>query len=154
MRIWLAGEDNLGDVARLLGEFRNWFGNSTPTDEEMLESAKRIFAEDGEFLLGALDDGPVGVCQLRFRWSVWTSSHDAWIEDVFVREEARGSGLGRALVETAIARARERGCARIELDVDEANTPALSLYRSLGFAEDMKAEARSLLMGLRLRRPG
>jgi ribosomal protein S18 acetylase RimI-like enzyme len=69
---------------------------------------------------------------------------------VFVRESSRGGGLGRALLELAMARARERGCARIELDVDEANHAALTLYRDLGFSAEIKAEARSLMMGLRL----
>ena len=151
MRIWLAGADDLGDAARLLGEFRTWFGKSTPSDEEMLASVARIHAADGEFLLGALDGDAVGVCQVRYRWSAWTSAEDAWLEDVFVRESARGSGLGRALVAAAIERARERGCVRIELDVDEANAPALTLYRSLGFADDLKAHSRSLLLGLSLR---
>jgi GNAT superfamily N-acetyltransferase len=151
VRTWLADESELDTVARLLGEFRDWFGNTTPTDGEMRESAARIRAADGEYLLGAVDAEPVGVCQVRYRWSVWTTGEDAWLEDVFVRDAARGSGLGRALVEAAIERARERGCARIELDADEANTPAMTLYRSLGFRDDLKAEARSLLLGLRLR---
>lgn len=151
MRIWLADESELDHAARLLAEFRDWFGNSAPAEAAMRESVGRIHAADGEFLLGALDGEPVGVCQVRYRWSVWTSSDDAWIEDVFVTGEARGTGLGRALVEAAIERARERGCVRIELDVDEANTPALTLYRSLGFRDDLKAKARSLVLGLRLR---
>lgn len=152
MRIWLAGEAELDDAARLLGEFRDWFGNTAPSDEEIRESVARIHNEGGEFLLGAVDgEEPLGICQLRYRWSAWTSSDDAWLEDVFVSESARGTGLGKALVEAAIARARDRGCARIELDADEANTPAIGLYRSLGFRDDLKAQARSLVFGLRLR---
>ena len=151
-RIWPAGTGaDLDRAARLLAEFRNWFGNTAPSDDEMRESVGRIHDEGGEFLLGAVDgEEPSGVCQVRYRWSVWTSTEDAWLEDVFVQEGARGTGLGRALVAAAVDRARERGCVRIELDVDEANTPALTLYRSLGFADDLKAEARSLLLGLRL----
>jgi GNAT superfamily N-acetyltransferase len=151
MRCWLASEAELDEATRLLAEFRDWFGKSVPGDEEMRASVARIHAGDGEFLLGALDGEPVGVCQVRYRWSVWASAEDAWLEDVFVREAARGNGLGRALVHAAIERARERGCRRIELDVDEANAPALALYRSLGFSGELKAEARSLLLGLRLR---
>jgi GNAT superfamily N-acetyltransferase len=151
MRTWLASAAELDEAARLLTEFRDWFGNSVPSDAEMRSSVARIHAGDGEFLLGALDGEPVGVCQVRYRWSVWASAEDAWLEDVFVRESARGSGLGRALVQAAVERAREHGCRRIELDVDEANTPALELYGSLGFSGELKAQARSLLLGLRLR---
>ena len=150
MRIWLASDLELDQAARLLSEFRTWNGSATPTEADMLESVRRINGPDGEFLLGAIDGEPVGVCQIRYRWSVWTSSEDAWLEDLWVSDQARRSGLGRALLEAALERARERGCVRIELDVDEANTPALTLYRSVGFADDLKAEARSLLLGLRL----
>jgi GNAT superfamily N-acetyltransferase len=71
---------------------------------------------------------------MRFRHSVWTGSDDAWLEDVYVADAARGTGLGRALVEYAMERARERGCGRIQLDVNEANEPAKTLYESLGFS--------------------
>jgi GNAT superfamily N-acetyltransferase len=70
---------------------------------------------------------------MRFRLSVWTGTEDAWVEDVFVEEGARGQGLGRALIEGCVQRARERGCARIQLDANEKNPPALALYDSLGF---------------------
>jgi len=148
-RTWIAEAADLDAVAALLGEFRSWVGNSEPTDVQMRASVERIHAGgDGGYLLAAIGDGePQGVCQLRFRWSVWTSSHDAWLEDLFVRDRARGFGLGRALLEAAAEYARARGCARIELDVDEANAPALALYRAGGFAGDAKAKARSLLLG-------
>ena len=64
--------------------------------------------------------------------------------------EARRSGLGRALVEAALESARERGCVRIELDVDEDNAPALALYRACGFRLDSKGRGRTLLAGRRL----
>jgi GNAT superfamily N-acetyltransferase len=148
LRAWVADAPELATAAVLLGEFRDWFGHVEPSDEKMRAGVERIVADgDGEYLLAAGRDEAEGVLQLRYRWSVWKSAPDAWIEDVFVRESARGMGMGRALVELAIARARERGCRRIELDVDEDNPPARALYRDLGFAENAKAERRSLLLG-------
>ena len=76
--------------------------------------------------------------QLRFRHSVWTGSDDAWLEDLYVRDASRGSGLGRALTEFAFERARVRGCFRIQLDVNEANPAAKALYESLGFSPIQK----------------
>jgi len=118
-------------VARLLGEFRDWWGYDLPSDESLARSVPRLVADEHtEFLLAGSD----GVCQLRYRFGVWLEAEDCALEDIFVREEARGAGLGRALVEAALDRARRRGCARIELDVNEANRPALALYESLGFS--------------------
>ena len=73
---------------------------------------------------------------MRYRHSVWTASDDAWFEDLYVLDSARGTGLGRALTEFAFARARERGCFRIQLDVNANNAPAHALYRSLGFSDE------------------
>ena len=103
----------------------------------MRASVERLIADPAtEFLLGSVDGSspPRGVVQLRYRHSVWTGTDDAWLEDLFVRESARGTGLGRALTEFAFVRAAERGCARIQLDVNAGNAPAKALYESLGFS--------------------
>jgi GNAT superfamily N-acetyltransferase len=149
VRVWRADPAEAGEAAGLIAEFGAWFGNSTPPPEEIKTSVERIMAGgDGEFLLGAADgDEPAGVCQLRFRWSVWKSAHDCWLEDLYVREDARRSGLGRALVEAALERARERGCTRIELDVNEDNAPALALYEACGFLAEPKGPGRTLFIG-------
>lgn len=148
MRVWRAEPGEAADVARLIAAFGDWYGNERPDDDEIRASVERIMAGgDGEYLLGsAHGDAPVGVCQLRYRWSVWKSAEDCWLEDLFVREEARRSGLGRALVEAALDRAREHGCKRIELDVSEENVAALALYEACGFRTDWKA-SRSLFIG-------
>lgn len=100
----------------------------------------------GEYLLAGED----GVCQLRYRWSVWTGAPDCWLEDLYVRESARGRGVGRALLEAAVERARSRGCRRIELDVNEENQAALALYRAAGFTLEPKPPGRTLFVSRRL----
>lgn len=143
-------------MARLLAELRNWFGREEPSDASLLTSVQRLIEDPSvEYLLGASREGedPVGVCQLRFRWGVWHSAEDCWLEDLFVREQARGCGVGAALGRAAIARARERGCARVELDVSETNRTALTVYEGLGFSsESGRAGERNLLMRLPLGR--
>jgi ribosomal protein S18 acetylase RimI-like enzyme len=151
MKIWRADADDFDAVARVMARFRDHLGKSAPPDDEIRDSVERILADDrAQFLLAAADEEPLGVCQLRFRWSVWTSAEDCWLEDLYVLPEGRRSGLGRALVEAALDSARERGCVRIELDVDEDNQPALALYRSCGFRLDSKNTGRTLLAGQRL----
>ena len=150
MSVWRARPDEAATVARLIAEFGEWWGNSGADEHEIASSVERIMAGgDGEYLLAAPSDGAVaaGVCQIRFRWSVWKSAEDCWLEDLFVREEARGAGLGRALVEAALDRARERGCRRIELDVNEDNTAALALYEACGFRTEPKPPGRTLFIG-------
>ena len=148
MRVGRAEAAEAADVARLIAEFGAWWGKNVVPEDEVRASVDRIMSgDDGEFLLGALDGEPVGVCQLRFRWSVWKSAEDCWLEDLFVREEARRSGLGRALVEAALERARKRGCKRIELDVNEDNDAARALYEACGFLTEPKPPGRTLFIG-------
>jgi ribosomal protein S18 acetylase RimI-like enzyme len=58
----------------------------------------------------------------------------AWIEDVVVREELRGAGLGRALTEAAIALAEELGARTLDLTSRPSREAAHRLYTSVGFA--------------------
>src|SRR3954469_13548761 len=122
--IRLATTDDLAAVAGLMAAFRDWWGRDTPSDQSIERSVERLLADpNAEFVLA----GDVGICQLRYRYGLWHAAGDCWLEDLFVRESARGEGVGRALTEAALERARERGCARVELDVNEANPAALAL---------------------------
>jgi GNAT superfamily N-acetyltransferase len=153
--VWLAARDEADTVARLLVEFRDHNGHSDPSDDSFLESVKRLIGRtDTEFWLGAGESGgsAQGICQLRFRHSVWTAAEDCWLEDLFVRGDARRGGVGRALVARALDRARERGCRRVELDTNEDNANAIRLYESLGFSTTSKGTSRSLFLGVRLDR--
>lgn len=150
MNVWQAGRGDAETVASLIAEFGHWWGKNPMGAEEIRGSVERIMAgSDGEFLLARENDETeaAGVCQVRFRWSVWKSAEDCWLEDLWVQEDARRSGLGRALVEAAVERARERGCKRIELDVNEDNAAALALYASCGFLLEPKGPGRTLFIG-------
>lgn len=147
MRVRLAGPEDVADVARLLGAFRDWYGKSTPDHASFERSVRRILeTENAEYLLAGTP--AVGVAQVRYRWSVWTEAEDCWLEDLYVTDEARRGGIGRALAEAVLERARARGCKRVELDVDADNTAARALYASLGFRD--KAAGGTLFLQLRL----
>ena len=131
MTVRLAEPGDAAGVARLLCEFRTRFiGRDEPTDESLVASVDRLIRDPStEFLLAGED----GVAQLRFRHNLWTDAGDCWLEDLYVRDEARNQGLGAALMEASIERARARGCARIELDTQERYHDARRLYERFGF---------------------
>ena len=128
----IAGPADLAPVTRLIAGFRDFLADGSPTNAEIEATVSTLLRDRStEFLL--IGDPEVGFAQTRFRLSVWTGSEDAWLEDLFVDESARGKGYGRMLVEAAVERARSRGCERIQLDVNEANAAAVALYESCGF---------------------
>ena len=147
VRVAKPGEE--GEVTRLMAAFRDFYDDSEPPDELIGRLVAELLDDDyTEFLLAGAP--AVGVAQLRFRPSVWTGTDDAWLEDLFVREAARGAGLGGALVDLALERARARGCRRVELDTSESNEAARRLYARHGFSESAKSDppARDLFLGL------
>jgi ribosomal protein S18 acetylase RimI-like enzyme len=140
-RVWVAEPGEAEAVAELIRGFRDWYGRQQPSDESVDSSVRRLLADgDTDFLLAATGEGepPAGVCALRYRHSIWMGADDCWLEDLYVRADVQGRGLGRELVEAALERARDRGCRRVELDVDEDNAAARALYRRLGFDEHAK----------------
>jgi GNAT superfamily N-acetyltransferase len=143
----VATSEDVGDVVRLIAEFRDWWGKTEPADDRIRAVVERLIAADSTEFLLAFDDGrAVGVCQLRYRLSVWTGADDCWLEDLFVTEAARSGGHGRALVEAAFESARARDCRRMELDVNEQNTGAIRFYESLGFTTEPKPPGRTLFV--------
>ena len=147
-RVWLAKAEDVDAVSSLIAAFRDWWGKDKPALDQIRETAAVLLADPAtDFLLAARDgEDAEAVCQMRYRLSVWTGADDCWLEDLFVGEAARRGGLGRALVAAAIERARQRGCRRIELDVNEQNREAIAFYESLGFTTEPKPPGRTLFV--------
>jgi ribosomal protein S18 acetylase RimI-like enzyme len=151
--VWTASAQDIEAVSSLIAAFRSWWGKEEPSLERIRGTVGVLLSDPNtEFLLAAADDASpaAGVCQLRYRLSVWTGADDCWLEDLYVEDGVRGGGLGRALVDAAFQSAKARGCRRIELDVNEQNTAALGFYESLGFTTEPKPPGRTLFVSRRL----
>lgn len=96
-----------------------------------------------EVLLAEDDGKALGFALFFPNYSTWEGRAGLFIEDLFVREEARGRGLGRQLVTAVAAIARARGCPRIDLNVLDWN-PTRDFYHRIG-AHHMKDERQSWL---------
>jgi GNAT superfamily N-acetyltransferase len=151
--VWIAGEKDVAAVTSLMVAFRDWMGYDEPSADLVGRVVEELVRDPHtEYLLAApaRNAAAAGICQLRFRLSVWTGAEDCWLEDLYVRDGARRGGLGRALVDAAVDRARARGCKRIELDVNEEDPQALAFYRSTGFTLEPKPPGRNLFIGRRV----
>ena len=130
----MAADSDLDAIAPLFIEFARLFGPYEKTVEQVVSLLRKVVSDDGEFLIAVLSDGrTVGFLQQRYRYSAWEDACAAYIEDVFVREEFQGAGIGRELTERALERAVERGCKSASLYTSSGNRPAIALYENLGF---------------------
>jgi GNAT superfamily N-acetyltransferase len=75
---------------------------------------------------------PAGFALYFHNYSTWRGHHGIHIEDLFVRPEHRGKGIGKALLTRVAAIAVEEGCHRLQWDVLEWNTPAIGFYEQMG----------------------
>ena len=85
-----------------------------------------------EVVIGEIDGHPQGFALFFHNFSTFEGRPGIYLEDLFVRPEARGSGLGKALLSHLAALAVERDCARLEWSVLDWNEPAIGFYKNLG----------------------
>jgi GNAT superfamily N-acetyltransferase len=100
--------------------------------EEMLRETlfgERRFAE---VLLGYRGGSPAGFALFFHNFSTFLGRPGIYLEDLYVKPEFRGTGLGRAMLVHLARLARERGCGRLEWSVLDWNEPAIGFYKSLG----------------------
>ncbi|MET8831027.1 GNAT family N-acetyltransferase [Streptomyces sp. NPDC004610] len=86
-----------------------------------------------DHFVAELDGQVVGYVRIGFPTELASNAHVRQIRGLAVAEEARGHGIGRALVRAAVEEARIRGARRISLRVLGHNTAARALYASEGF---------------------
>jgi RimJ/RimL family protein N-acetyltransferase len=111
---------------------------STPQERSREPAAwwiERIAGTDGLRVAFCAEDGAQMLGTVALEYAPGTKSrHSAGLIGMYVREHARGRGVGRALLDVALAHAAQRpGVEVLRLTVTEGNEPALRLYRQAGF---------------------
>jgi len=74
----------------------------------------------------------VGMAVWYVTFSTWTGRHGIWLEDLYVRPDRRGSGVGKALLARLAATAVDNGWTRLEWWVLRWNAPSIAFYDALG----------------------
>ncbi|HDR68113.1 MAG TPA: GNAT family N-acetyltransferase [Bacteroidaceae bacterium] len=96
--------------------------------DEFLFSDKRV----AEVVIGYYQDTPVGFAIFFHNFSTFLGKPGIYLEDLFVLEEYRGKGFGKAMLSYLAHLAVERDCGRLEWAVLDWNEPSINFYRSLG----------------------
>ena len=99
----------------------------TNTEEKM---RKEGFGENPSFecILAEKDGTVVGMSLYYYRYSTWKGRR-LYLEDLIVTEKARGTGLGKILLDRTIEIAKEEGCSGMMWQVLDWNTPAIEFYK-------------------------
>ncbi|MFI5010794.1 MAG: GNAT family N-acetyltransferase [Hyphomicrobiales bacterium] len=87
----------------------------------------RIFADIAEW-----NGEPAGFDLWFYNFSTFRGRHGIYLEDLFVRPQLRGHGIGKALLQSLASRCLAEGLARLEWSVLDWNEPSIGFYRSLG----------------------
>lgn len=118
-----------------LAEYEKLSHEVVATEEALRDS---LFGERrvAEVLLGYVEDEPAAFALFFHNFSTFLGKPGIYLEDLFVRPEFRGTGLGKAMLSHLAGLAKERGCGRLEWWVLDWNEPAIGFYKGLG-AEPM-----------------
>lgn len=85
-----------------------------------------------EVLIGEYNGEPVGFALFFHNFSTFLGKPGIYLEDLFVKKEARGKGFGKSMLNFLARLAVERECGRLEWSVLDWNKPAISFYKKLG----------------------
>jgi GNAT superfamily N-acetyltransferase len=134
LEIRAATGDDVPLILSLIKELAEYerLSHEVVATEEMLWDS--LFGEPrvAEALLGYLGDDPAGFALFFHNFSTFLGRPGIFLEDLYVKPEFRGAGVGRALLVYLAKLARERGCGRLEWSVLDWNEPAIGFYKGIG----------------------
>ncbi len=122
----------IADLVRALARYEKLEHEALATAADFT----RDLAEPGGpgALIAERGGAPCGFALYFFNYSTFLGRRGLYLEDLFVKEEMRGQGVGKALLIELARLARDHDCGRMEWSVLDWNAPAIAFYRSLGAA--------------------
>lgn len=94
---------------------------------------KSIFENNrAEVLIGELEGKVIGYVSYFYNFSTFVGREGLYLEDIFIKPEFRGKGIGKELFKVLGKLAKENGCKRMEWTCLNWNKPSINFYKSLG----------------------
>ena len=129
-----ATEDDVPIILSLIRELAAYerLSHEVVATEGLLRES--LFGErrGAEVLIACCKGAPAGFALFFHSFSTFLGRPGIYLEDLYLKPEFRGRGIGRALLAHLARLAKERGCGRLEWSVLDWNEPAIKLYKSIG----------------------
>jgi GNAT superfamily N-acetyltransferase len=128
------GSDEVALAALFHAVDLHYWGAAAPSGEAMAEHVRRniLAARSCEIAIAELDGKPVGLATFAVLFPAPGPAGQLYMKDLFALAEARGRGVGQALMAFLAKLALERGCSRFDWTAETDNPEALAFYDRLG----------------------
>ncbi len=134
LKIRLAAEDDIPLILRFIKELAEYekLSSSVTANEALLK--ENLFGEKkyAEVIIAEFNSEPAGHAIYFFNFSTFLGKPGIYLEDIYVRPQFRGKGIGKALLHYLIKVAKEKDLGRIEWAVLDWNEPSINFYKGLG----------------------
>lgn len=129
-----ATEDDVPIILSLIRELAEYerLSHEVVATEGLLRESLFGAWRGAEVLIACCKGAPAGFALFFHSFSTFLGRPGIYLEDLYVKPEFRGRGIGRALLTHLARLAKERGCGRLEWAVLDWNEPAIKLYKSIG----------------------
>lgn len=129
-----AGEEDAGLILELVRELAAYeeLSHEVVADEETLCASLFTGRRVAEVVIAECNGQPAGFALFFHNFSTFLGQPGLYLEDLYVRPQWRGKGVGKGLLSFLAGIAQERGCGRMEWWVLDWNSPAIGFYEGLG----------------------
>jgi GNAT superfamily N-acetyltransferase len=125
-------ERELDEFLPLVAGYQRFYGAEPDVERNRRFFSRFLHPSDVGLLLGAwVDESLAGFATLYWFFSSTKAADSVLMNDLFVRDDVRGAGMGRALIQSAVDEARRRGATHLEWYTSPDNLRAQRLYDSL-----------------------
>jgi GNAT superfamily N-acetyltransferase len=131
-----AGPADLDAATRLFTAYLRFYDKSTPEAEARIFVGQRLARQDSVFYLAESEGLALGFTQLYPAFASLSLAPSWILNDLYVDPQARGRGVGQALMAAAHELELSNGAAELMLQTARSNAPAQRLYEKLGWVRD------------------
>lgn len=141
-----ATEDDLPYLRGLIAELLQVLEQATGASiNDATENCRALLMDpNSSVLVGVWNEMPIAFINFTTRRTICHPGPSGIIDELFVASGFRLGGLGRRLLEAAVAKCREMGCVEVEVSTELSNTRAREFYQRCGFDEDAVLLERDL----------